>query len=614
MLFARVVLGLHVEGPFDYIVPEGLDKKIQVGMRVGVNFANRQMTGYVIGLTRKSKIKKLKAIEKLIDSVPVLDRHLLLLTKQVAEYYCSSWGEAIETALPDALRHGKKISVKEVAGEEGVKPEQRTLLLHDCDTQSRWASYIKYIREAGDSNQASLILVPDKSSLLAAERLIQATFNSSFSAIYRKKPKELNEWVKIKSGGAQIVIGMRSAIFAPLKNLGLIIIDQEQDFVYKQDQVPHYHAREVAYMRNKLNKGRLILGSSCPSLESFYKTTTGEAEYKFFPRKNGLVQIKTVDSNSAAVRFNKKKSFLPKYLEDSVYSSLSSGEKVLIFVDRKGFATAATCSNCNVILKCPRCNINLVYHYEDKLLSCHFCNFKSPLSDLCPVCNAGYIQFSGVGTEKAESELSRIFPTTRIRKIDDQDLDVTKEADLFLSTRMIIQHPVNKFDFIVAPFIDNSLNRIDFHASENTFYLLNGLLNLAKKKFLIQTAYPQHHCFQALLANDFQIFYNQELKQRKQLEFPPYKHLVMVKIRGKVEEKVRQKSEDLFKHLKVCKKDTSIKIISLNPGQVPKLRGNYYYQILLSSKDARKISRYLKSCLKDFPHSGIIITIDVDPI
>jgi len=614
MLFAKVVLGLHVEGPFDYIVPESLSKKIESGMRVGVNFANRKMTGYVIGLTRKSKIKKLKAIEILIDNVPLLDKQALLLTKKVAEYYCCSWGEAIETALPDALRRGRKISFKQADKDQGVKPKEETVLLHDPDMQSRWSAYIKYIREAQEADQRCLIIVPDRSSLLAAERLIQSEFNSCFSTIYRNKPGELNEWVKIKSGEAQIVIGMRSAVFAPLKNPGLIIIDQEQDFVYKQDQVPHYHAREVAYIRNKLNKGRLILGSSCPSLESFYKTTTGEAKYKFFSRKNNLPEIKVVDSSSAAVRFNSKKSFLPKYLQDSMYSSLSLGEKVLLFLDRKGFATTATCSSCNAILRCPRCNINLVYHYKDKLLSCHFCNFKSPLSNLCPICNAGYIKFTGVGTEKAESELSRIFPTARISRIDNQGSNTIAEADLFLSTRSIIQHSANKFDFIAAPFIDNSLNRVDFHASEKTFCLLNGLLDLAKKKFLIQTAFPQHHCFQALLKNDLQSFYGQELKQRKQLEFPPYKHLVIVKIRGKVEEKVKEKGADLFKYLKGRKKDKSIKIISLNPGQPAKLRGNFYWQIILSSKDVKKVNRFLKISLKNFPHSGLIVTVDVDPI
>jgi primosomal protein N' (replication factor Y) len=233
---------------------------------------------------------------------------------------------------------------------------------------------------------------------------------------------------------------------------------------------------------------------------------------------------------------------------------------------------------------------------------------------ICPQCNAGYIKYSGVGTEKIESELARVFPQARIMQLDEQkDIDINC-ADIFISTQSIVRDASYNFDLIGVLGIDNSLNHVDFRAGEKTFQVLSGLLRLTDKKIIIQTNLAKHHCFQALLSQDADVFYNQELIQRKQLKFPPCQHIGLVKIRGNKEIKVEEIANNLFLQLSEENKDRGINIVSVNRSQPAKLRGNFYWQILTRASSAFKLSRFLKMHLKDVPHSGIIVTVDMDPL
>jgi len=616
MLYAKIVLGIPVEGPFDYIVPEGLSEKIKAGSRVRVSFRTQQAVGYVVKLTKKSNINNVKPILALIDEVPILDKNILSLTKGLSEYYCCSWGEAIETALPEVLRKGRKISqniniIEETSIRYDFRPE--VTLLHDLDGDARWEIYLKSIKEALDSNRSIIVLLPDISSVLRAKEKIYAHLGIIPALLYRKQPQELSEWLKLKSGQAKIVVGTRSSIFAPLNNLGLVIIDEEHDPVYKQDQVPHYHAREVAYIRIKIEKAKLILGSGRPSLETFYSAKQDKIKYKFISRIKDFLQIKIIDTGYLDKISKQKNIFLSKYLEDSIAHTLNAQGKILLFLNRKGFATLASCISCGKSLRCPRCNVNLVYHFKDNILNCHYCNFKMQPPQICPNCNSGYIKYSGLGTEKIESELSRLFPQVRIKSLDSRKQIDFSDIDIFVSTQAIIKDPDCSFDLVGVLAIDNSLNRIDFRASEKTFALLIGLLKLTGKKMIIQTRLPGHSCFQALEKKDMDIFYAEELRQRKALKFPPYGHLGLIKLRGIKEERVKEASSSLFDRLNRFKK-RNIKILSVNSGQPAKLRGNFYWQILIRGKEPRNLSSFLKNHLKDFPHSGIIVTVDIDPV
>lgn len=631
MLFAKIVVGLPVSGPFDYIVPDKLKDTIKVGSRVVVSFGIRRIVGYVVDLVKSSKISKLKPILELLDNSPLLNKELLLLTNEFAQYYCCSWGEAIEAALPQSLRKGKRVVIpgdtlaKDMAMYAGVAPvatdrENSLILIHDLDGRGRLSVYISEAKKAIKNKKSVIILFPDVPDLLKVSKEIDSQLGIKTQLLYRKQPDELEAWVRVKKGASEVVVGTRSAIFAPVDNLGLIIIEDEGNSVYKQDQVPHYHAREVGIMRSRITGSKLLLGSRAPSLESYYLSKKKEAQYNIIPRSHQFPDIKLIDIRHLPFADWKKGQIVSRILEDAVYSVLNTKDnisgkagKVLLFLNRKGFATSAMCQSCKKILKCPRCNVNLVYHFKENLLRCHYCNYKIETPKICPECDAGYIKFSGTGTEKMESELSRVFPAARIKILDENVLN-TDDADIFISTSSVIRRTDLRFDLIGVLGIDNTLNRVDFRATEKVFSILAGLVVLTDKNMLIQTSSPTHHCFQALLRKDERYFYDEELKQRKQLDFPPFKHIILIKLRGKAEERVGELCGALFSKLKKEIKGKEAQVLSFNPANPPKLRGNYYWQVLTRTSMVVKTGVFLRKCLKDFRHSGIIVTIDVDPV
>ncbi|MBU4346293.1 MAG: primosomal protein N' [Candidatus Omnitrophica bacterium] len=607
MLYAQVVFGLPIAGPFDYIVPKALYKKIKIGSRVWVPLRTQPKVGYVVRLAKKTNIRNLKVIQDVIDSSPILDKNMLLLTKQLSDYYCCSWGEAIEAAIPESLRRGKAIADISNLGYTDKKDKQEVILLHSLDIQAKWDMYIEQIKATLDNNRSAVLLFSDINSALKAKEIIKTRLSSSSEILYRKQPRELDQWLKIKRGEANIIIGSRSAIFAPVNNLGLLVIDEEQDSVYKQDQVPHYNARVVAFMRAKIERTKLILSSASPSLESFYLSQKAKIRYLLFPRRKAVPEIKIIDMSDFHL-----KAIFSKYLEDVILANLNSGGKALLFINRKGFATFASCRQCGFILKCSRCNINLVYHFKENILNCHYCNFKLEPPKICPNCNSSYIRYSGVGTEKIESELSRLFPQARVRRLEGSEHTDIGDADIFICTQSITKWTDYNFNLIAVLYIDNSLNRIDFRSAEKTFGLLVGLLGLTDTRLVIQTRLPNHYCFRALADNDTGMFYAEELSQRRQLKFPPFRHLAIVKLRGKNEDRAKKISLDLFNKLKKLNKN--ITIICAKPAQPSRLRGNYYWNILIRAKSPRLVTKFLKKHLKDFSHSGIIVTVDVDPL
>lgn len=617
MLYANVVLGLPIDGPFDYLVPAGLENKIVVGARIKVNFRNKKEVAYVVGLSQLTKIKKLKEILGLLDQEPVLDKNMLLLTKELAQHYCCSWGEAIETALPEELRKGKiKGDGSVFLGLDVRKTNPSPLVRHVfLQGQDRMPFYLKEIKEVLVSKQSVIVLFSDIAEAEKAKEEIHKSLGVDAFVSFRKQPNELEAWERIRKSDYAVVLGTRSSIFSPVNNLGLVIIDSEGDSVYKQEQMPHYHAREVALMRAQISGAKVILGSNCLSLESFYLAQKEKVKFEIIPSQAAYPQVKVIDLRRLAYAERKSKSIFSKFLTDAIYATLGEKGKILLVINRKGFATVAACHNCGALLKCPRCNINLVFHFEENKLKCHHCNFKMEVPKICPSCNSGYIKYSGTGTEKVESELARIFPQAAIKILEEEKEEaVSVDADIVVSTPAVAKQGGHlNFDLVAVLAIDNSLNRVDFRASEKTFSLLVGLVNLTSKKIIIQSANANHHCFQSLINNDPLLFYKKELEQRKQLNFAPFKHMILLKIRGPNLDNVKKASGDLFQKLNNIA-TSSIKLLSLNPGQSPKLRGNFYYQILMRASSAEKASHFLKLHLKEWYYSGIIVTVDVDPI
>jgi len=621
VLYANVVLGLPPDGPFDYLVPAELEDKVRVGLRVWVNFRNKKEVAYIVELSNKTKIKKIKEITSVIDLCPVLDEWMLLLTRKLAQYYCCSWGQAIEAALPEELRKGKKTSGKVSLGEskqdavvslEGAKANgtvslegngpgfegPRPLFVQGFD---RMPVYLREIKKALELNKSVIVLTKNIPDVERMKEAIGKSFPVKVFSAFRKQSGEMENWEEIRQADFCVVAGTRSSIFSCPNNPGLIIIDQPEDQVYKQEQVPHYHAVWVAWMRAHIQGVKIILGSQSLSLENYYLWKEGNLDLETIPRKIPYPQIKVIDARRVAYAQGKNKPMFSKFLADAIQAVLSEKGKVLLVINRKGFATTAICHNCQAVLKCPRCNINLVFHFEEDKLKCHHCNFSMPVPKICPNCNAGYIQYFGSGVEKVESELARVFPQARIGQ------------DILVDTGAVVACQKMDFDLIGIMEIDSWLNRVDFRASEKTFSMLTGIVCLTSKKLIIQSANINHYCFQALIKNDPEIFFKEELKQRKQLNFSPFRHMILLKIRGADPDKVKKDAQDLFQRLNKIKTN-SMKMLSLNPGQPAKLRGNFYYQILMRALSVEKASHFLKLHLKDERFSGIIVTVDVDPV
>ncbi len=605
MLYAKVVLGLPLEGPFDYAVPLSLKDNILIGSRVWVNFRNKKEVAYVVGLSRQTRIEKIKEVSALIDAYPVLDRPLLLLTKELSEYYGCSWGEAIEAALPDELRKGKEIQLSEhssVAREVGLAALGGSGLPVFVRGFYRLEFYLTKIRDTLAGGRSVIVLCPNLAAVEKICRAIKENLGDEPFIVFRKQPKELEIWGKIRQADCCVVVGLRSAIFSPVNNPGLIIIDEPQDQVYKQEQSPHYHARNICLMRARIQSAGFILGSHSIALEDYYLWRHNRLVLENIPAVKAYPTVKIIDLRRLPFAERKTRPIFSKFLLDAIQQVLEQKGKVLIVVNRLGFATTVACHNCGKSLQCPRCNLNLVFHFEDGQLKCHHCNFKMPVPKICPFCQAGYIKYFGLGTEKAMSELARIFPAARLGE------------DVVVSTGASSAHQAGvNFDLVGVLGIDDLLNRVDFMAAEKAYMMLSGIVNLTCGKIIVQSLNQRHHCLQALVNNDPELFFKTELKTRKQLKFSPFSHLIMLKLRGKDAAKVKAAAESLFDRLGKSKTG-SLKLLWLHPGQPPKLRGNYYYQILMRATKVQPAVRFLKLHLKEGHFSSIIVTIDVDPV
>ncbi|MGD9015468.1 MAG: primosomal protein N' [Candidatus Omnitrophota bacterium] len=617
-MYAQVVFNLPIEGPFDYFIPAAAKQKLSPGMRVGVSFGKRRCVGYVVGKRGSTQAKKVKPILSILDDLPILDKTMLKITRQVADYYACSWGQAIETATPVSLRKSKPIGLnRQVSIEEKLPNEKNDmLLLQDISGDKCWEVYLQAISDTLKKGKTVILLVPDRQSAEMMQKRLKHQLSQDVGLLhsYLSAKKELAEWIELKCARLRIVVGTRLAIFAPMVNLGLIIIEQEQSQVYKQDSAPHYNAVGVAKIRAKIEGLKLILASHSPTIESWYQAKKGKIKYILRNTELPAREIKVIDLGRVGFIPDRRKIRLSISLEDAIMRSLEQKGKVLLFLNRRGFSIFAYCHNCGMVLRCPRCNANLILHFKNSRLICHSCNYNTESPRICPNCNSGYIRYSGLGTEKLESELHRLYPQFKIARLDKDEQIVPGDAQIIVSTESIFKHPLTGLDLIGVIWPDTVLNRPDFRAAEKIFALLLGLGSLTTNALVIQTNYPEHYCFQALVQRKIDFFYETELKFRRQSNLPPFRHVIIVSLRARKKERASNAVQELFNILKNTNQDKSITIDSFSP-QIPhKKRDKFYEQILLKAKSVPKAVSFLKKALADFRRSGIIITVDVDPV
>ena len=611
---AKVVVGLPVDGPFDYSVARDMQEKVTVGRRVRVSFNRHDRIGFIVGSAASSRFKRLNPIISVLDSSPVLDGKAFECAKVFSAHYGCSLGEAIETFIPRALREGKATltggnPMGRLPGKAAGKG--RSVLVLDQTRERRWPYILEQIKNTAAESRTALVLVPEASFIQDTVRRLSDGLSLSV-AVFDKKltPKqELALWEEIKRGKFQVVVGTRSAVFAPLPDLGMIVIDEEENGAYKQEQSPHYHVRDVAQMRAAIEGCVVVYVSSVPSVEVWDRAKRGKWEtVRFESAGGGAVQIADMDNYNP-----RKTSILSFPLQNAIQKTLENGGKVLLYMNRLGFSTRTHCQQCGFIEKCDRCNANLIYLYSQKTLTCGHCRMKRKLPKVCPECKGAYLRSTGTGIEKLESEVARYYPQARIHRFEGQTKTFPEWANIIIATQAVFRrHEPWSVALVAVLNFDSQMQRFDFRSGEKAFSLLVHLKQLAGEKLLIQTRMADNYCIRAVRNMDYDKFYNEELKLRRELHLPPSRHLVAIGLRGKSEDAVFEQAKQLYEKLD-GRRPKNIEIGDPHPDVNPKLRDKYRFTVTVKGKSVKSLLKLIKPALKEVKKRNVIITVNVDP-
>lgn len=662
--FVEVAIGLPIRKIFTYAVPERMKEKISPGARVLVPFRSQKMIGYTVGFCKEPKLKNIKSIIDLIDEEPIFEKDLLALSKWICEYYFCSFGQALEAAIPSYLKKGKSLDYKqrklkdqsvyeiadplfETAPELSLQQKQAlnpileaikdsrhdVFLLHGITGSGKTEIYFKAIEEALKKGRTVIYLFPEISLTPQTISRFNARFKGMAAILHsRLTPAErFFQWKKIKFGEAKIVVGARSAIFAPAKKLGLIVLDEEHETTYKQEEAPRYHARDAAIQRAKICNAVVILGSATPSLESFYNAKN--KRFKSLSLTERIEDKKLPDVKIADMREQNNQGILSGALQRAIFEVLNSKQQAILFLNRRGFSTFINCRNCGFVLRCKFCSVALRYHHPSRKLFCHWCNFQADPPKVCPKCKSSYIRYFGIGTQKVESELARLFPQAKIARMD---TDVTKlkgahfkilgefkqgKIDLLIGTQMIAKGlDFPKVTLVGVISADTALNLPDFRSGERTFNLLTQVSGRAgrgdkKGTVIIQTYAPEHYAVKIAGEQDFLDFYEKELSQRKELSLPPYSHLASIILSSRSNKKAQDNAVRLAELIKGQIDKKKVDVIGPAPPPIEKLRKNFRWRILLKAKDTQDILEVLDKTVEGFNRErDIKITVDIDPI
>ncbi len=512
------------------------------------------------------------------------------------------------------------------------------ILLHGVTGSGKTEIYLQAIRATLARNKTAIVLVPEISltpqtverfkSRFAAEPDTVAVLHSHLSEGERH-----DEWHKLHAGRAKIVVGARSAVFAPLENLGLIVVDEEHENSYKQEEAPRYHARDVAVVRAKLEQCAVVLGSATPSLESYANATRGKYTLSRLTQRVDQCQmplIRIVDLRQER-RKEKAAAILSEKLRSAIADRLVRHEQTILFLNRRGFSTSLLCSNCGNARDCPNCSVALTFHRSNTRLSCHLCGHSAAVPKRCPECGQDALIYAGFGTEKVEANVAGIFPKAVVRRMDADSMtrkDAYRETlhafrtgkiDILVGTQMIakgLHFPnVTLVGIINA---DLALHLPDFRAGERTFQLLTQVAGRAGRgetpgEVFVQTYTPFSPSIQFARHHDFAGYFEQELEFRERCAFPPFQHAVLITVRSEHETHASFSAETLARRLGEALPDEFL-IGAPAPAPLEKLQGHYRFHILLRGEAILRLSRLIRETLDKLPFpEDVGVAVDVDP-
>jgi primosomal protein N' (replication factor Y) len=513
----------------------------------------------------------------------------------------------------------------------------QTFLLHGVTGSGKTEVYLSAIETALEAGRSALLMVPEiaLTPQMAGQFFSRfgdrvAILHSAFTDVERTE-----QWRRIRSGAASVVVGTRSGVFAPVQNLGLIVVDEEHDGSYKQEENPRYNGRDVAIVRAQAAGACVILGSATPSLESRYnaekaKYTLLELPDRIAARPMPLVEL--IDMRQEFLETRKQETFSRKLIE-ALGARVENGEQTIVLLNRRGFSSFVACRACGERVQCINCSLTLTYHKRDRRLLCHYCGYAEKVPSKCPKCDSEHIYFLGMGSERVEEELHRAFPSARIARLDRDTVTGKRQYetilndfregnyDMLVGTQMIAKgHDIPNVTLVGVISADIGLGMPDFRAAERTFQLLTQVAGRAGRGavpgiVLVQTINPDHYAVRLAAAQDYQAFYEKELNFRRMMHYPPFAAMANVLVRSEKKEMAMRMSTDLGFLLNPPPE--KLRVMGPAEAPVPRLKNEYRYQFLIkaaSRKSLNELLQKIRTYAIDHKWSATALVIDVDPL
>ncbi len=568
------------------------------------------------------------------------DGYLMVRQKRI---FRDPFGEPIQADSAPDLNAEQQSVVARV--NESLKKGFAAFLLQGVTGSGKTEVYMHVAADVLNQGKFVLVLVPEIALITQMERRFRARFGERIAVLHSglSAGERYDQWSRILQQKADIAIGARSAIFAPFADVGLIIVDEEHDDSYKQENNLRYNARDLAVVRARLNDCRVLLGSATPSIQSHYNVRSQkfiEVNLKRRIKRRPLPAIKIVDLRQS-MGYRGVRRFITAELHRAMADTLDRSEQVLLFINRRGFANFALCRSCGQPLLCKHCDISLTFHQKANALRCHYCGFSRAATTSCDICGSSQIKKLGLGTEKIETTVQKLFPQARVARMD-RDTTTRKGSifkllrglkdqtiDILVGTQMVAKgHDFPNITLVGVICADLSLNFPDFRAGERTFQLIAQVSGRAGRgsspgRVILQTYNPDHFCISAAKEQDLVSFYRQEIRSRKALNYPPFARMIQLKISGKEQPRTKDRALKLGNLCQSLKTSNladyaSVEILGPIESSLAKIAQRYRWQILLKCTHARALHQYVSQLMAENPavlnQRGVRVSIDVDPI
>jgi primosomal protein N' (replication factor Y) len=510
----------------------------------------------------------------------------------------------------------------------------RSVLLHGVTGSGKTEVYLRLADAVVASGRRVLVLVPEIALTPAAVGRFRARFGLRVAIQHSglSHGERHDQWHRIRRGDVDVVVGTRSAVFAPLERLGLIVVDEEHDSSYKQDEAPRYSGRDVAVMRGRTEQALVVLGSATPSLESAANAEAGRYDLVTLPTRvldRPLAEVRIVDMREEYARAGADVTFSAALLQ-AIGSRLTRREQTVVLLNRRGFATAVFCRQCGSTMECPHCSVGLTYHRAVHRVRCHYCNYSAPVPRACPACGGEFLEQSGFGTERLEADLRATFPTARVARVDRDTVrrrgavvEVVEavargEIDILVGTQMIAKgHDFPAVTLVGVVSADVGLGLADFRAAERTFQLVTQVVGRAGRgtipgEAIVQSLYPDHYSIRAAAAQDYRAFFDREMDYRRKLQYPPVVGLVNVIVKHRSLERAMADAGDLA--ARVRRGGRGIRVMGPAPAALARVRDEFRAQIFLKSGRRSAMREALRGALSARPDLRRRTIVDVDPL